>query len=64
MISREAEKQGLLIEKEMFVLECTRVTNFMMVYNGHTPASALTGVAPRELYDPKKSEYLSSDRSS
>ena len=51
--ARECEKQGLLVEKEMIVVESTMVTNFMMVYNGYTPASALLGVAPRELYDPE-----------
>ena len=41
--SREAERQGLLLDKEMIVIESTMVTNFMMVYNGYTLVSALLG---------------------
>ena len=50
---RGAEAQGLVVRTQDIVTEVTMTTNLMLVYGGVTPAQGLTGVAPRELYDPE-----------
>ena len=48
---RSIAAQGYDVTDAMLVQECAMVTNHTLVYNGVTPAQALTGSQPRELYD-------------
>ena len=55
-----SRRTGLQVTQDQCVQETCMATNLMLSYAGASPAQALTGVQPRELYDPENKSVSAS----
>ena len=59
----QCRMQGLDIDKEDIVMECTMAQNFQLEYGGFTPAQAVMGHNPRGLYETGTSSVVAHEGS-